>query len=101
MAPGGYRRLSCARSRIACERAIRIRGDGRPSCCRALRPRRNTGRDWEDVGRHNAVDEVIGGQLLMERLPLAERILMVSGRTSFEIVQEAVVARIPMLASVS
>jgi FdhD protein len=55
----------------------------------------------EDVGRHNAVDKVIGGQLLMERLPLTERILMVSGRTSFEIVQKAVAAGIPMLASVS
>jgi FdhD protein len=55
----------------------------------------------EDVGRHNAVDKVVGGQLLMERLPLADRILMVSGRTSFEIVQKAVAAGIPMLASVS
>jgi FdhD protein len=55
----------------------------------------------EDVGRHNAVDKVVGGQLLMERLPLTERILMVSGRTSFEIVQKAVAAGVPFLASVS
>jgi FdhD protein len=47
------------------------------------------------------VDKVIGGQLLMERLPLADRMLMVSGRTSFEIVQKAVAAGIPVLASVS
>ena len=55
----------------------------------------------EDVGRHNAVDKVVGGQLLRERLPLAERILFVSGRTSYEIVQKALVARIPVVASVS
>jgi FdhD protein len=55
----------------------------------------------EDVGRHNAVDKVIGSQLLAERLPLGDRALMVSGRTSFEIVQKTVVAGIPILAAVS
>ena len=55
----------------------------------------------EDVGRHSAVDKVIGGQLLLERLPLNDRILFVSGRTSFEIVQKAIVAGIPIVASVS
>jgi FdhD protein len=55
----------------------------------------------EDIGRHNAVDKVIGAQLLMERLPLADHILFVSGRTSFEIVQKAIVAGIPVVGSVS
>jgi FdhD protein len=55
----------------------------------------------EDVGRHNAVDKVIGGLLLEDRLPQAESILMVSGRVSFEIVQKAWLAGVPVLAAVS
>ncbi|MBI2187570.1 MAG: formate dehydrogenase accessory sulfurtransferase FdhD [Acidobacteria bacterium] len=55
----------------------------------------------EDVGRHNAVDKVVGGQLLADRWPLAEVALFVSGRTSFEIVQKAVVAGIPVVGAVS
>lgn len=55
----------------------------------------------EDVGRHNAVDKVIGRMLMLEALPLSERLLFVSGRTSYEIVQKALLAGIPIVASVS
>ncbi len=55
----------------------------------------------EDVGRHNAVDRVVGRMLMEERLPLAGHVLMVSGRVSFEIVQKALAARVPTIAAVS
>jgi FdhD protein len=55
----------------------------------------------EDIGRHNAVDKVVGWALLNGQIPLSNSVLLVSGRGGFEIVQKAIVAGLPVVASVS
>ena len=54
----------------------------------------------EDVGRHNAVDKLIGQQLIENNLPLSGRLILVSGRASFELIQKSLTVGIPMLAAV-
>lgn len=54
----------------------------------------------EDIGRHNAVDKVLGWRLLRDEVPVDDRVLLVSGRAGFELVQKALVARVPVMAAI-
>ena len=55
----------------------------------------------EDVGRHNATDKLVGWALLEGRLPLSNHIVMVSGRSSFEILQKCLAAEVPVVCAIS
>lgn len=55
----------------------------------------------EDVGRHNALDKILGWALLEDRLPLSEHILLLSGRTSFEMMQKSLAGGVPIIAAIS
>ena len=55
---------------------------------------------YEDVGRHNAMDKLVGGAVLRNTLPFSESILCFSGRVSFELMQKAIMARVPVITSI-
>ncbi len=91
----------CEPARSSARTAARVRWTGGLHAAGLFTPAGVCEASAEDVGRHNAVDKVIGEMLLADRLPIAAHALAVSGRTSFEIVQKAWLAGIGLVCAVS
>jgi FdhD protein len=103
-APRVESRLTCPSRRRSlpdgCATRSGVRGDRRAARDRAVRRRGELVCVREDVGRHNAMDKVVGWAFRRRLLPLARTVLCVSGRLSFELVQKAAVAGCPILVAV-